>query len=174
MGSIKIGALSIDKMFVGNSDISKIYLGNDEVSKIYYGDTLIYESQATPQPSGYEVELRGMNGAGERVYVQINDDYTWYYAELDSSGGEGFSIYLTNIPNAYTKSSGYSIGIPNVSKIKIGTQGNPNDNSGPNLTGSTGDFVGLTFTSTGGSDPAYATGDITMTQDSELEFMGDF
>ena len=41
MGSIKLGALSIDKMFVGNS----------EVDKVYIGDTLVYESQSTPQPT---------------------------------------------------------------------------------------------------------------------------
>lgn len=123
--------------------------------------------------SGYEVELYGTYGAGEYVYVQINDDPTWYYAQMAGAGG--FVTSSTNIPNAYQKVGHYSMGIPNVSKIKIGTQGDASSMSGPlyRSSNSTGDFVGLLFTSTGGSAPAYATGEITMTQDSKIEFRGD-
>ena len=126
--------------------------------------------------SGYEVELNGSRGLGETVYVQINSDTTWYHAQL-SFDGTGFSIDYSNIPNAYANTSDptHKIIIPNVAKIKFGTSSAPDDRSGPyyDNAGSTGDFVGLTFTSTGGSAPAYATSEITMTQDSSIHFIGD-
>lgn len=142
------------------------------VAVISGDDTTVVSGECVEQASGYEVELLASSGSYEYVYVQINDDPTWYYAQLVS--GEGFETSSTNIPNVYEKIPNLSIGIPNVYKIKIGTGGDPTDEHGPQYwsSDSTGDFVNLTFTSTGGSNPAYATSEITMTQDSRVRFYG--
>ena len=139
-----------------------------------YADSVFSNSVSyVVEASGYSVTIKGNCGSGETIYVQINDDPTWYYAQLNVGGG-GFSIANTNIPNVYQEDI-RSIGFDNVAKIKFGTQGNPIDYTGPHYGdySSTGDFASLTFTSTGGSAPAYTTAQITMTQDSLIEFCGD-
>ena len=138
------------------------------------GDSVEISVSCEAASVGYEVEIIGAGGHFERIYVQLNDDPTWYYAQMLMDGG-GFGVLDTNIPNAYTILQDFSIGIANISKIKIGTDGNPANYTGPKyISGSsTGDFANLTFTSTGGSAPAYATGKITMTQDSTICFEGD-
>lgn len=127
-------------------------------------------AECEAQVTGYEVELSGEYGDGEYIYVQINDDPNWYYAQINGS----LQINDTNIPNIYEKPFYNTLFIPNVTKIKIGTQGDPSSHTGPlySMNYSTGNFANLTFTSTGGSAPAYTTGEITMTQDSMISFVG--
>lgn len=164
-------ATGISNIFFGSSQMASAYYGNNEISQIWLGNVKLYEG--TPATSGYEVELSGSMGDGEMVYVQINDDPTWYYANMH--GGNGFTTSDTNIPDVYEKTANISIGIANVSKIKIGTAADPRDYSGPfyDSSASSHNFVGLTFYETGGYTPAYATDEITMTHDSKIVFQGD-
>lgn len=202
MAGIKIGNLPIDKAYFGNLPIDKIFYGNvevyssmpqlatptislsedilsiEEVENAEYYDIYVdgVLEESVPAVSGFEVTLYGDNGDNETVYVQINDDPTWYYATIAPplSNTPGFFGAGTNIPNVIDNGNG-SITIPNVVKIKIGTEGNPTSYTGPKYdsSASTGNFVNLTFSSTGSTDPAYATNEITMTQDSLIMFWGD-
>ena len=203
MPKIEIGNLPLSKVFLGNQEAEKIYLGDvlvysksvvpqleaptislsnstltiEEVENAEYYDIYVdgVLKESVPAVSGFDVVLYGDNGDNEAVYVQINDDPTWYYATIAPplSNTPGFNGIGTNIPNVIDNGNG-SITIPNVVKIKIGTEGNPQYNSGPmyDSSYSSGDFVNLTFSSTGSTDPAFATNEITMTQDSSIMFWG--
>ena len=118
---------------------------------------------------GYNVILSGAYGTGsDIVYVQIDDDTTWYMARMNTATGD-FDASESNVPNAYNSQNDGMV-IPNVHKVKLGLNSlyAPAYQSGD----STGDFSNLTFSSTGGSNPSYATSEITMTQDSTAYFWG--
>ena len=127
----------------------------------------------TTEISGYTAEFEGSSGLGEYIYVQINDDPTWYYAQLKDTAG--FVVEKTNIPNVYQALIDATIAIDNVTKIRIGVQGEESDFTGPKYMRdrSAGDFSNLVFYRTGGSAPYKATDEITMTQNSKIFFKGD-
>ena len=130
----------------------------------------IYNKPSTPV--GYTVTLDGSNGDGsERLYVQINDDSTWYYAQLKTAGG--FDINepgAVNIPNATNTSTLGVITIPNIYQIKFGL--NINMYGCYDQWHSTGDFSNLTWTDTGTTPITRTSDTIIMTQDSAVAFVG--
>lgn len=156
------------------------------VAVISGDDTTVVSGECVEQASGYSVTIEGTYGGNQNyVYVQINNDPTWYYARYDSYG---FYTSSCNIPNAIQDTFDWygenmnSIRIDNVVSIRFGTNviknGEPPYPSYPydpyySKIESTGDFANLTLSSSGSNNPRYVTNVITMTQNSEIFWLND-
>ena len=89
MGDIKLGNLSISKLFIGS----------DEISAIYYGDTLVYESSSTPTPTLISFSV---SANGTTTTYQAESGMTWeqWIASAYNTGNFGLDT-LYSPPRVY-------------------------------------------------------------------------